>query len=356
MSLILAINPGNTSTKIALFKGIRLLKMEVIRHSKSDLEKYEHFIDQLQYRSDSVNNFLDKNNIDLKSIDYFIGRGGCLRPLISGLYEVDGKMIEDLKIAKYGEHASNLGAMIAYGLSSEMGKKAFILDPVCVDELDPVARISGHPAIERKSILHALNQKMVARKAAGELGQKYQDINIIVAHLGSGISVGLHKKGRIVDISNAINGEGPFSPERSGALPTGTFLKYVFDNGLSWPDSLKMMYGEGGIYAYLGTNDFEKVMKKYKDGNDEKVKMIIEAMAYQISKCIASLAAPVSGNIDAIIITGGLAYSNAFMQLIVPAIEFITKKILIYPGEDELQAMAEGIIKGLKGEIEILKY
>ncbi len=356
MSLILAINPGNTSTKIALFEEIKLLKMEVIRHNKNDLKRFEHFIDQLKYRSNSVNEFLSKNNIDPKSIDYFIGRGGYLRPLMSGLYEVDRKMIEDLKAARYGEHASNLGAMIAYGLSSSMGKKAFILDPVCVDELEPVARISGHPAIERKSIFHALNQKRVARTAARELGSRYENINLIVAHLGSGISVGLHKEGRIVDVSNAIDGEGPFSPERSGGLPTGAFLKYVFENGLDWQDSLRMLYGGGGMYAYLGTNDFKKVMEKYENGNDKKVKIVIEAMAYQISKYIASFTAPVSGNIDAIILTGGLAYSKTFTQLIVPCVEFITKNILIYPGEDELQAMAEGVIKGLKGEIEILKY
>ncbi len=356
MSLILAINPGNTSTKIALFKGTKLLKTEVVRHSKKNLERFDHFIEQLEYRSNSVKQFLDKNNIDPKSIDYFIGRGGCLRPLISGLYEVDGKMIGDLKVARYGEHASNLGAMIAYDLSFKMGKKAFILDPVCVDEMEPVARISGHPAIERKSILHALNQKMVARKAAVELGSKYGDINLIVVHLGSGISAGLHKKGRIVDLSNAIDGEGPFSPERSGGLPTGAFLKYVFENGLDWQDSLRMLYGEGGMYAYLGTNDFKKVMEKHEKGNDKKVNTVIEAMAYQISKCIASLAAPVSGDIDAIILTGGLAYSKTFTQLIVSCVEFITKKILIYPGEDELQAMAEGVMQGLNGEIEILKY
>lgn len=356
MSLILAINPGNTSTKIALFRETRLLKMEVIRHKKKDLEEFGHFIDQLEYRSNSVNEFLDNNKIDLKNIDYFIGRGGYLRPLISGLYEVSENMIEDLKTARYGEHASNLGAMIAYSLSLMMGKKAFILDPVCVDEMEPAARISGHPRIERKSIFHALNQKMVARTAARELNSRYEDINLIVAHLGSGISVGLHKKGRIVDVSNAIDGEGPFSPERSGGLPTGAFLKYVFKNGLNWPDSLKMLYGMGGMYAYLGTNDFKKVMEKYEDGNEKKVKVVIEAMAYQISKYIASLAAPVSGNIDAIILTGGLAYSKIFIQLIIPYVEFITKRIFVYPGEDELQAMAEGVMQGLKGKIDILKY
>ena len=265
-------------------------------------------------------------------------------------------MLDDLKHSRYGEHASNLGALIAYSFSSSTGKRAFILDPVCVDELEPVARISGHPAIERRSVFHALNQKRVARNAASDMGLEYKSINIIVAHLGSGISIGLHKNGLIVDITNAIDGEGPFSPERSGAIPTGAFIKYVFENRLEWEQSASMLYGKGGMYAYLGTNDFKKVMKKYEMGGDEKVLLVVDAMAYQISKSISALAAPVKGDIDAIAITGGLAYSKTFTELIIPAIKYITNNILVYPGEDELQAMAEGVIQGLKGETRILKY
>lgn len=356
MSTILAINPGNTSTKVALFEDCELKKMEVVRHSKEELESYEHFIDQLEYRRQAIDDFLSRNEIDPESIDYFIGRGGFLKPLKSGLYEVNKKMLEDLRASRYGEHASNLGAMIAYSFSSRMGKRAFILDPVCVDELESVARISGHPAIERKSVFHALNQKRVARNAARDIGSEYKDINLIVAHLGSGISIGLHKRGLIVDVTNAIDGEGPFSPERSGAVPTGAFLKYVFDNKLDWNESVNMLYGKGGMYAYLRTNDFEKAMEKYKAEKDEKVKIIIEAMAYQISKNIAAMAAPAGGAINAIVITGGLAYSKAFTDLIIPNIRFITDRIIIYPGEDELQAMAEGVVQGLKNEIEILDY
>jgi butyrate kinase len=303
-----------------------------------------------------VEGFLDKNGIDQESIDCFIGRGGYLRPLKSGLYEVNRKMLDHLKTSRYGEHASNLGALIAYSFSSRTGKRAFILDPVCVDELEPVARISGHPAVDRKSVFHALNQKRVARNAARDLGLEYKDINIIVAHLGSGISIGLHKKGLIVDVTNAIDGEGPFSPERSGAVPTGAFVRYVFENRLDWKKSANMLYGKGGMYAYLGTNDFREVMEKYESGSHKKVSLVIDAMAYQISKNIAALAAPVRGDIDAIAITGGLAYSKTFTGLIIPAVKYITDRILIYPGEDELQAMAEGVVQGLNGEVEILKY
>jgi butyrate kinase len=246
--------------------------------------------------------------------------------------------------------------MIANDLASVNNKKAFILDPVCVDELDPIARLSGHPAIPRLSVFHALNQKRVARTAARDMGRDYNDLNMIVAHLGSGISVGLHKKGLISDLTNAIDGEGPFSPERSGAVPTRLFLKYIFQKGLDFKESESMLYGKSGMYAYLGTNDFQKVMEDYEANKDDKIKIVVEAMAYQIAKTIASLAAPVSGDIDYIIITGGMAYSETFTGLIIPYISFITDNILIYPGEDELQAMAEGVVQGLNGEIEILEY
>jgi len=356
MSLILAVNPGNTSTKAGLFEDEKLMVMEVVRHKKKELEVFPNFIDQLELRRQAVKDFLDRNKVDPQKIDYFIGRGGYLRPLKSGLYEVDDKMLEDLKTSRYGEHASNLGAMIAYSFSLNAGKRAFILDPVCVDEMQPVARLSGHPAIERTSVFHALNQKRVARNAAKDLGLDYHEINIIVAHLGSGISVGLHKKGMIVDVTNAIDGEGPFSPERSGAVPTGSFLRYVLEKKLSWKESSGMLYGKGGLYAYLGTNDFKKVMKDYEDGTDKKVKLVVEAMAYQVCKNIAAMAAPAGGDIDAVAITGGLAYSGTFTDLIVKSVSFISGNILIYPGEDELQAMAEGVVKGLGGEIKILDY
>ena len=356
MDNILAINPGNTSTKIGLFEDTTLLNQEVIRHDKKDLEVFSNILDQLEFRSRSIGAFLRDNNIQTGEIDHFIGRGGLLRPLASGLYMVNREMIEDLRSAKYGEHSSNLGALIAQRLASKYGKKAYILDPVCVDELDPLARISGHPNIPKTSVFHALNQKSVARRASVEIGRQYEDLNLVVAHLGSGISVGLHRKGKVADVNNAIEGEGPFSPERSGGLPAGAFLRYAFENKLNYQDSFKMIYGRGGMYAYLGTNDFQEVMKAYDEGNNKKVKIIIEAMAYKISKEIASLAAPVSGEVDGIVITGGLAYSKSFASLIRSSIGFITSNIFVYPGEDELQAMADGVVLGIRGEIEVREY
>ncbi len=356
MDKILAINPGNTSTKIGFFKSNKLLNQKSIRHDKKDLEVFPNILDQLEFRSRSIGTFLRDNDIRTSGIDHFIGRGGLLKPLESGLYMVNQDMINDLKSTKYGEHSSNLGALIAQRIASKYGKKAYILDPVCVDELEPIVRITGHPEIHKVSAFHALNQKSVARRASVELGKQYSDLNLIIAHLGSGISVGLHRKGKIVDVNNAIAGEGPFSPERSGGIPAGTFLKYAFENKLDYQESLKMLYGRGGMYAYLGTNDFQEVMEIYMKGNNKKVKLVIDAMAYKITKAIAALAAPVAGEVDGIVITGGLAYSKTFISIIRSNIKFLTDNIFIYPGEDELQAMADGVILGLKGEIEIHEY
>lgn len=352
----MAINPGNTSTKIGLFKDKELISSEIIRYDKGELVKFKKIIDQLDFRLKSIDSFIQKNNIDLSEIDFFIGRGGYLRPLKSGLYEINNKMVEDLVEAKYGEHSSNLGAIIAYSYACEYKKKSYILDPVCVDELEPVARISGHPAIERKSIFHALNQKRVAQIAARELGLEYRDINLIVAHLGSGISVALHKRGRVVDVNHAIDGEGPFAPQRSGGLPVGGFLRYIFEHNLNYDESFSMLYGHGGLAAYFGTSDFAELMQKYEKNTNKKVKIIIDAMAYQISKYIASLSAPVCGQIDGIVLTGGLAYSKTFINLIISNIKFLTNNIFVYSGEDELLTMAEGIILGVNKKIEILKY
>ena len=356
MDKILAINPGNTSTKIGLFESNKLINQKSIRHDKKDLEVFSNILDQLEFRSKSIGTFLRENDIRTSDIDHFIGRGGLMKPLESGLYMVNPDMINDLKSSKYGEHSSNLGALIAQRIASKYGKKAYILDPVCVDELEPVARITGHPEIRKVSAFHALNQKSVARRASKEIGKQYGDLNLIIAHLGSGISVGLHRKGKIVDVNNAIAGEGPFSPERSGGIPAGTFLKYAFENKLNYQESLKMLYGQGGMYAYLGTNDFQEVMEIYNKGNNKKIKIVIDAMAYKIAKAIAALAAPVAGEVDGIVITGGLAYSKTFTSIIRSSIKFLTGNIFIYPGEDELQAMADGVVLGLKGEIEIHEY
>jgi butyrate kinase len=355
MYRILAINPGNTSTKVGYFEDTRQVFASTVRHSLEELSRYKNFFEQLDFRVESINEFIYGNDIKLESVDFFIGRGGYLKPLKSGLYEISEKMISDLKNAPV-EHASNLGALIAFSFAKKFGRKAYILDPVCVDELDDIARLSGHPLFERTTLFHALNQKRMARKAASELGRKYTELNLIVAMLGSGISVGIHSMGKIIDVTNAVNGEGPFSTERSGAIPILPFLSYVLDNKLSYEAAAKIIYGRGGIVAYLGTNDMINIMSRYRNNDDGKINLIIEAMAYQIAKEIASMAIAVKGCVDAIVITGGLANEKVFVDLVIQRIKFISEKILVYPGEDELAAMAEGVIGAINSEIEILEY
>lgn len=355
MYKILAIDPGNTSTKIGFFEDKNLIFSSTIRHDANQLKAYNSFIEQLDFRFDAIKDFIKKNNIDLKEVDYFIGRGGYLKPLRSGLYEINKKMISDL-LNPVIKHASNLGALIANDFANRYKKKSFILDPICVDEMNDLAKISGHPTFVRTSVFAALNQKRVARLASHELGKKYNELNLVVAMLGSGISVGIHSKGRVIDVTNAVEGEGPFSPERSGALPIMPFVKYVLDKKLDYREAYKLVYGQGGIVAYLGTNNMHEILKKYDEGKDKKIQLIINAMTYQIAKEIAVMAVPVNGEVDAIIITGGLANEKTFTDLIIPRIKFITEKIMIFPGEDELAAMAEGVIGGITGEIEILEY
>jgi butyrate kinase len=352
---ILAINPGNTSTKIGFFNDTELVFSDTVRHDSDSLKRFHSFVQQLDFRFEAINNFIEKNNIDLNEVDFFIGRGGILKPLKSGLYEVNDKMIQTLLNPKV-EHASNLGALIADDFAKKYKKKAYILDPVCVDEMDDIARLSGNPMFPRSKLFHALNQKRMARWAARDLGKKYSELNLIVAMLGSGISVGIHSCGRVIDVTNAVEGEGPFSPERAGAIPIMPFLRHVLENNIDYRQANRLIYGEGGLVAYLGTNNMHEVIKKYNEGKDSKVISVVEAMAYQVAKEIAVMAVPVSGNVDAIVLTGGLSYEKTFTDLIISRIKFITDKILVYPGEDELSAMAEGVIGGINGEIEILEY
>ncbi len=358
MIKILAINPGNTSTKIGYFENEKPIFTTTVRHSTDELSKFKNFYSQLDYRFKAIDQFIAGNKIDLNGIDYFIGRGGYLKPLASGLYKINEKMIKDLQQPAF-EHASNLGALIAYDFAKKYNKEAFVLDPICVDELDDISRISGHPLFERTSLFHALNQKRMARHAAEKLKKPYEKLNLIVAMLGSGISVGIHSKSRVIDVTNAVVGEGPFSPERSGAIPIMPYLKYVLDNKLNYEDAVKLLYGKGGIVAYLGTNNFSEVMEKYLTGGDEnnkKVKLIVKAMAYQIAKEIAAMSVAVCGNLDAIVLTGGMANEKAFVNLIIERIKFICPKIFVFPGEDELAAMAEGVIAAKNGQIKVFDY
>jgi len=345
---LLIINPGSTSTKIAVFDNEDILFEETLRHSTKEICSYEKIYDQYEFRKDIILESLIKNNIPIDSLDGAIGRGGLLKPIEGGTYEVNDKMIEDLKVGYLGEHASNLGGILAYEIANEIGKKAFIVDPVVVDELEDIARISGLKGIERISIFHALNQKAVARRHAKHLGKEYNDLNLILVHLGGGVSVGAHRKGRVIDVANALDGEGPFSPERSGSLPVGDMIKLSYSGKYSFEDVKKMIKGNGGMVSYLNTNDAREVSERI-DNGDKYAELIYYAMAYQVSKEIGASAAVLKGNVDGIILTGGIAYDKRFTSWIEERVKFISE-VSIYPGEDELTALAESGLRVLRGQ------
>ncbi len=353
---ILAINPGSTSTKIAVFEDLNLKYDKTLRHSVEELEPFNSIIDQYQFRRDVIMNFLKEMNDTPDTIDVFVGRGGLVKPIPGGVYRVNDALLRDLRVGIMGEHASNLGGILANEIARSAKKQncSFIVDPVVVDELDDIARYSGRPELPRVSIFHALNQKAVARRFARENNLKYEDLSLIVVHLGGGITVGAHKNGRVIDVNNGLDGDGPFSPERTGSLPAGALTKLCFSGKYQYHEVKKMITGAGGMVAYLGTNNGSEIEKRI-DNDDQKAKMVYSAMAYQVSKEIGSCASVLYGKVDAILLTGGLAYSDILTKWIAKRVEFIAP-VKVYPGEDELQALCEGVYYGLKGEVPIKDY
>ncbi|MGE5626886.1 MAG: butyrate kinase [Solirubrobacterales bacterium] len=351
---LLIINPGSTSTKIGVYEDENPILVETLRHSAEEINKYETIFDQYQFREDIILKVLKDKNFDVKELDAVVGRGGLLKPIKSGTYAINETMLEDLKVGVLGQHASNLGGIIANAIGKSLNIPAFIVDPVVVDEMDDVARVSGLPEIERKSIFHALNQKAVAKRYAKESGKKYEDLNLIVVHMGGGVSVGAHKDGKVVDVNNALDGEGPFSPERSGGLPVGGLLKMCYSGNYTLDEMKKKVTGKGGIVAYLNTNDFIEVEKQALAGNKE-FKLIFDAFIYQVAKEIGKNAAVLSGKVDAVILTGGIAYSKPVVEGIKEMVSFIAP-VIVYPGEDELLALAQGGLRVLKGEEEAMVY
>lgn len=344
---VLAINPGSTSTKVTVFESQKVVSEKNLSHTRDELDKFEKVTDQYDLRKKIILEWLDEIGMNTNDFLAVVGRGGLLRPMPGGTYQVTESMIEDLKIGFQGEHASNLGGLIAHAIAEMQGVKAYIVDPVAVDEFDDVARISGMPEIIRKSLGHALNIKAVAHRVALDLNKKFNEVNVIVAHLGGGISVAPVKKGRILDYNNA-NEMGPFSPERTGGLPVGDLAKLCY-SGKYTPGEMKIkLRGNGGLTAYLGTNDAREVEKMIK-GGDENAKLIYDAMGYQIAKEIGAMATVLEGNIDAIVLTGGLAYSKILTDYIIPMVDFIAP-VIIQPGEDEMLALNEGVQRVLKGE------
>lgn len=306
---LLIINPGSTSTKIGVYEGEKEILEETLRHSAEEILKYDTIFDQLDFRKEVILKVLKEKGIDINELDAVVGRGGMLKPIEGGTYEVNEAMVEDLKIGVQGPHASNLGGILSNEIAKEIGKRAFIVDPVVVDEMEDVARLSGVPELPRKSKFHALNQKAVAKRYAKEHNTSYEDVNLIVVHMGGGVSVGAHRKGRVIDVNNALDGDGPFSPERAGGVPSGELLEMCFSGKYSKEEVYKKLVGKGGFVAYANTNDARDLIKLSQEG-DEKGSLIFNAFIYQIAKEIGSMAVVLDGEVDAIVLTGGIAYSD----------------------------------------------
>ncbi len=346
-NLILVINPGSTSTKIALYNDEECLASENLSHSVDEIKKFPTIYDQKDMRTEVITNWLEGLNYKITDLAAVVGRGGLLRPMPGGTYKVTDKMLEDLKTGYQGQHASNLGGIIADSIAKQAGISAFIVDPVAVDEFDEVARISGLPEIPRASLVHALNIKAVTRRVCKDMNLKFEESSFVVAHIGGGISVSPVKDGRILDANNA-NDDGPFSPERAGGLPCGALIKLAYSGKYTYDELKKKVVGAGGLTAYLGTNDGREVNRRIDEG-DEKAEFILMAMAYQLSKEIVAMATVLKGRADAIILTGGMAYNKKLTDWISDRVNFVAP-VKVVPGEDEMLALMQGALRVLRGE------
>lgn len=355
MFRVLVINPGGGSTKVAVCDGEDCVLSRSIAHPHDEVARFEDVFSQREYREQAIKEFLVAEGIDTATLDAVVGRGGALKPLESGTYRVNETLVEDIRAGRVqAQHASNLGPIIAYDIAESIGKPAFIVDPVSVDEFTPEARISGLPGMERKSLDHPLNSKMVARKAAAELGGIYREMNFIIAHLGTGISISAHERGRAIDVNNAHDG-GPFSTQRTGGLPVTQLADLCYSGKFTRDEMYARLTRSGGLMAYLGTDDMAKAEEMAKAG-DDKARLIIAAMAYQVAKEIGASAAVLKGEVDAIVFTGGIAHSDYLVDQVKEHVGFITPNMFTYPGEHEMDSLALGALRVLKGEEEPRQY
>ncbi|MCR5477505.1 MAG: butyrate kinase [Lachnospiraceae bacterium] len=350
----LIINPGSTSTKIGVYEDENLLFEETLRHSTEEISAYATIVDQKDFRKKIITDLLSSKGFDMKSLNMIVGRGGMLKPIPGGTYRVTDELLEDLKKGVQGQHASNLGGILAREIGDELGIPSFIVDPVVVDELAPVARYSGVPELPRVSVFHALNQKAVAKRYAKEIGKPYDSLRLIVVHMGGGVSVGAHIGGQVVDVFNALDGDGAFSPERAGAVPSGALVKMCFSGKYTEKEVYKKIVGGGGFNAYLGTNDMREVTKRANAG-DAEAAAVKEAFIYQVCKDIGSMACVLEGKVDQIIVTGGIAYGAEVVEAMKKMAGWIAP-FTVYPGEDELLALCQGGLRVLNGEEEAKAY
>lgn len=347
---ILVINPGSTSTKIAVYNNEEEIFVEIVRHSIEDLKSYATVYGQYEFRRRVLLEKLNQRGIELRDIDAVVGRGGNMKPVVGGTYKVNEQMINDLKEGVMGQHASNLGGILASDIAEMFDVPAFVVDPVVVDEFDDLSRVAGIPEIQRKSKDHPLNQKAAGRKAAEELGGEYNKLNFLIVHLGGGISVGIHKKGRVIDVNNSLDGDGPFSPERVGGLPVGSLIDLCYSGKYTKEELRKRIVGKGGLVGYLGSNDTREVSKRVKEG-DKRAELIYKSMAYQVAKEIGAGATLLKGYVDAIILTGGIAFDELFVNWVKEYVDFIGR-VIVYPGEFEMLALAQGVLRVFKqGEV-----
>ena len=350
----LIINPGSTSTKIGVFEDETLLFEETLRHSTEEIASYASIVDQKDFRKDIIVDLLKQKDFDIHSLQVVVGRGGMLKPISGGTYPVTDALLEDLKAGVQGQHASNLGGILAREIADSIGVPSYIADPVVVDELVPEARYSGVPELPRVSIFHALNQKAVAKRYAKETGKAYDSMNLIVVHMGGGVSVGAHRAGKVIDVFNALDGDGAFSPERAGGVPNGALIKMCFSGKYTEAEVYKKVVGNGGFNAYLGTYDIRNVDKMVEEGN-EKAKLILDAFILQVAKDMGSMACVLEGKVDQIIITGGIAYDKYVVEALKKKAGWIAP-VTVYPGEDELLALAQSALRVMNGEEKAMEY
>ena len=350
----LIINPGSTSTKIGVFEDETLLFEETLRHSTEEISQYATIFDQKDFRKKIITDLLKEKNFDVNSLNMVVGRGGMLKPIPGGTYAVTDDLLEDLKVGVQGQHASNLGGILAREIADSIGVPSYIVDPVVVDELAPAARYSGMAEIPRGSIFHALNQKAVAKRYAAETGKPYESLRLVVVHMGGGVSVGAHEDGKVVDVFSAFDGDGAFSPERAGGVPCGALVKLCFSGKYTEKEIYSKLIGKGGFNAYCGTNDMRDVEKMVQNG-DQKAAEAREAFITQVAKDIGSMACVLKGKVDQILVTGGIAYDKVVVAGLKEKAEWIAP-MTIYPGEDELTALAQGGLRVLRGEEELKVY
>ena len=345
---ILAINPGSTSTKVALYDDEQPLWELNLRHSTEEISRFANINDQLDWRRGLILTALREKEFDIKKLAAVIGRGGLIRPVPAGVYEVNSRMRYDLRNAPM-KHACNLGGLLAAQIAHMAGVKAYIADPPVVDEMDDIARMSGMPMCPRKPVFHALNQKATARLHCDRMGWVYEQSNLIVAHMGGGISVGAHKQGRIIDVNNALDGDGPFAPDRAGSIPSSGLINTCFSGQYTREELLKTVSSKGGLVAYLGTNSVIQVVERIAQG-DQRARKVLDSMCYNISKQLGAMAAALSGNVQSIILTGGIAYNEPIVEYIREHCSFIAP-ITVYPGENELEALVINALVVLRGTI-----